>query len=101
LYKGRRAPAPGPENLFLFSLKSTETSGTNTVEVKQLNNAKEMKQVQQLSDRQYLTTGQVDRHCQVSIPALKRWIREGRLETFRTPGHALPAPDYRTAGSRS
>jgi excisionase family DNA binding protein len=86
LHKGRRGPASGPADLFPISLKNIENLGTNTVEVKQLNNAKEMEQVQQLSDRQYLTTGQVARHCQVSIPALKRWIREGRLATFRTPG---------------
>ena len=86
LHQGHRAPAPGLANLLLSSLKSVETLGTNTVEVQQLNIAKEMEQVQQLSDPLYLTTGQVARHCQVSIPALKRWIREGRLETFRTPG---------------
>lgn len=34
----------------------------------------------------YITTGQAARHCQVSLPALKRWIRDGRLTAFKTPG---------------
>ncbi len=34
----------------------------------------------------YITTGQAARHCQVSLPALKRWIRDGRLAAFKTPG---------------
>ncbi|MBI4610385.1 MAG: response regulator [Candidatus Rokubacteria bacterium] len=33
-----------------------------------------------------LTTGKAARHCQVSTPGLRRWIREGRLRVFRTPG---------------
>lgn len=33
-----------------------------------------------------LTTGQAARHCHVSLPAIKRWIRQGRLRAFRTPG---------------
>jgi excisionase family DNA binding protein len=28
----------------------------------------------------------VARHCQVSIPAVQRWIQDGRLVVFRTPG---------------
>ncbi len=36
--------------------------------------------------RASLTAGQAARHCQVSIPAFKRWVREGRLVAFRTPG---------------
>jgi excisionase family DNA binding protein len=36
--------------------------------------------------RSFLTTGQVAQHCQVSIPAVKRWIQDGRLAVFRTPG---------------
>lgn len=35
---------------------------------------------------QYLTTGQVARACQVSLVAIKKWIREGKLKAFRTPG---------------
>jgi len=34
----------------------------------------------------YITTGQAASHCQVSIPAIKRWIRDGRLSAFKTPG---------------
>jgi excisionase family DNA binding protein len=34
----------------------------------------------------YITTGQAAKHCQVSIPAIKRWIRDGRLSAFKTPG---------------
>lgn len=34
----------------------------------------------------YLTTGEAARHCQVSLPAFKRWIRDGRLAAFKTPG---------------
>lgn len=33
-----------------------------------------------------LRAGQAARHCQVSIPTVKRWIREGRLRAFKTPG---------------
>ena len=33
-----------------------------------------------------ITTGEAARHCQVSVPALRRWIRDGRLQAFRTPG---------------
>ncbi len=33
-----------------------------------------------------LTTGQAARHCQVSVPGLRRWVREGKLLGFRTPG---------------
>lgn len=33
-----------------------------------------------------ITTGEAAGHCQVSIPALRRWIRDGRLQAFRTPG---------------
>jgi len=36
--------------------------------------------------RQHLTAGQAARHCSVTVPALKRWIRAGRLRAFRTPG---------------
>ena len=33
-----------------------------------------------------LTTGQAAAHCHVSTPALKRWIRQGKLQVFRTAG---------------
>jgi excisionase family DNA binding protein len=45
-----------------------------------------MEHAHKFSDRLCLTTGQAARHCQVSIPALKRWIRDGRLAAFKTPG---------------
>jgi excisionase family DNA binding protein len=45
-----------------------------------------MKKQQKFSERSSLTTGQAARHCQVSIPALRSWIRDGRLVTFKTPG---------------
>lgn len=45
-----------------------------------------MQQRSQIAARSCLTTGQVARHCQVSIPAVKRWIQDGRLAVFRTPG---------------
>lgn len=35
---------------------------------------------------QFLTTGEVAEACQVSIPTVKRWIREGHLTAFRTVG---------------
>jgi len=34
----------------------------------------------------FITTGQAARHCQVSVPAIKRWIRDDRLSAFKTPG---------------
>jgi excisionase family DNA binding protein len=45
-----------------------------------------MEQVHKFTDRLCLTTGQVARHCHVSIPGLKHWIRDGRLAAFKTPG---------------
>jgi excisionase family DNA binding protein len=75
-----------------------------------------MAQAHKFSDRLCLTTGQAARYCPVSIPALKRWIRDGRLTAFKTPGghcrieleelqrflrqygmllHPTPAPDIR------
>ncbi len=33
-----------------------------------------------------ITTGEAASHCQVSLPALRRWIRDGRLKAFQTPG---------------
>jgi two-component system OmpR family response regulator len=33
-----------------------------------------------------LTTGQVAGSCQVTIPTVKRWIREGHLTAFQTAG---------------
>jgi len=33
-----------------------------------------------------ITTGEAASHCRVSLQALRRWIREGRLQAFQTPG---------------
>lgn len=34
----------------------------------------------------FLTTGQVAASCQVTIPTVKRWIRDGHLAAFQTAG---------------
>ncbi|MFQ5520179.1 MAG: response regulator [Candidatus Methylomirabilia bacterium] len=34
----------------------------------------------------FLTTGEIAEVCQVTIPTVKRWIREGHLAAFRTAG---------------
>ena len=34
----------------------------------------------------FLTTGQIAAECQVTIPTVKRWIREGYLAAFQTAG---------------
>lgn len=34
----------------------------------------------------FLTTGEVAGACQVTIPTVKRWIREGHLQAFQTAG---------------
>ena len=34
----------------------------------------------------FISTGQAANHCEVSLPALRRWIRDGRLDAVRTPG---------------
>jgi excisionase family DNA binding protein len=34
----------------------------------------------------FLTTGQIAGACQVTIPTVKRWIREGHLAAFQTAG---------------
>lgn len=34
----------------------------------------------------FLTTGEIAASCQVSIPTVKRWIREGYLTAFQTAG---------------
>ncbi len=39
--------------------------------------------------KKYLTTGDVARACEVSLVALKRWIRNGKLKAFSTPGGHL------------
>jgi len=54
--------------------------------MKQPENTQKLKELKKPSSPAYLTTGQAARHCQVSIPALKGWIRSGRLTAFKTPG---------------
>lgn len=34
----------------------------------------------------YLTTGQVSKACGVSLVTVKKWITQGKLRAFRTPG---------------
>jgi excisionase family DNA binding protein len=34
----------------------------------------------------FLTTGQIATSCQVTIPTVKRWIREGHIAAFQTAG---------------
>jgi excisionase family DNA binding protein len=34
----------------------------------------------------FLTTGQIAASCQVTIPTVKRWIRDGHLTAFQTAG---------------
>lgn len=38
------------------------------------------------SEQRLITTGEAATHCQVSVPAFRRWIRDGRLRAFQTPG---------------
>lgn len=38
------------------------------------------------SGERYLTAGEAARHCRVSTPAVRRWMREGQIRGFRTPG---------------
>ena len=44
-----------------------------------------------------LTTGAVARYCDVSTNAVKKWIRNGRLTAFRTPGghFRIESEDFR------
>jgi len=37
-------------------------------------------------DLTLITTGEAASHCRVSLQALRRWIRDGRLKAFQTPG---------------
>lgn len=40
-----------------------------------------------VKSRRYLTTGHVAKACGVSMVTVKKWIRQGKLKAFRTPGH--------------
>lgn len=44
----------------------------------------------------YLTTGEVARACDVSLVAVKKWIRQGKLRAIRTPGghFRIPADEF-------
>ncbi len=45
-----------------------------------------MKATGSRADLTLITTGEAARHCRVSLQALRRWIRDGRLKAFQTPG---------------
>lgn len=34
----------------------------------------------------YLTTGEVSKACEVSLVTVKKWVKQGKLKAFRTPG---------------
>ncbi len=40
-----------------------------------------------MKPRRTITTGQAAQHCEVSLPTIRRWIRDGRLRAFTTAGH--------------
>ncbi|HKW95996.1 MAG TPA: response regulator [Methylomirabilota bacterium] len=44
------------------------------------------KEARPLPSQRFITTGEAATHCQVSMPALRRWIRDGKLGAFQTPG---------------
>ncbi len=33
-----------------------------------------------------LTTGEIARACHVTVPSVKNWIKQGKLQAYRTPG---------------
>jgi len=45
-----------------------------------------MKADRKRDDLTLITTGDAASHCRVSLQALRRWIRDGRLKAFQTPG---------------
>jgi len=45
-----------------------------------------MKAHRKQDDLTLITTGEAANHCHVSLQALRRWIRDGRLKAFQTPG---------------
>lgn len=45
-----------------------------------------MKANRKRDDLTLITTGEAASHCRVSLQALRRWIRDGRLKAFQTPG---------------
>jgi excisionase family DNA binding protein len=66
-----------------------EKLDTLQAEMKKSQRPNNTKQTKQLFMRSSLTTGEAARHCQVTTPAIKRWIQDGRLAAFRTPGGHL------------
>jgi excisionase family DNA binding protein len=40
----------------------------------------------------YLTSGQVSKACDVSLVTVKKWINQGKLKAFRTPGSHYRVP---------
>jgi excisionase family DNA binding protein len=54
---------------------------------------KQPKDLQQPGDGvKYLTTGDAARACDVSLVAVKKWIRQGKLRAIRTPGGHFRIP---------
>jgi len=49
----------------------------------------------------FLTTGQIASSCQVTIPTVKRWIREGHLAAFKTAGGHFRVTDAELERFRS
>ena len=49
----------------------------------------------------FLTTGQIAASCQVTIPTVKRWIREGHLSAFQTAGGHFRVTDGEFARFRT
>lgn len=45
-----------------------------------------MKANRKRDDLTLITTGEAAHHCRVSLQALRRWIRDGRLKASQTPG---------------
>ena len=49
-----------------------------------------------------ISTGEIARRCGVSVPTVKKWIREGQLQAFRTPGghYRVLEPAFRAFAAR-
>jgi two-component system response regulator VicR len=49
-------------------------------------------------NNRFLTTGDVAEYCQVSRSSVFRWIREGKLPAFTTPGghYRVPEREFRS-----
>lgn len=53
---------------------------------------KQPKDQQPDDEARYLTTGDAARACDVSLVAVKKWIRQGKLRAIRTPGGHFRIP---------